>query len=74
MGNKTTTNKFHLVKWATICASTEHGGMGIIDPTLVNQEMGAKLAWKLRTNMNARWAHVLISKYRRGEVLSLSPQ
>jgi hypothetical protein len=36
------TKKFHLIKWGTIIAPYEHGGVAIIDPAMINKALGAK--------------------------------
>lgn len=53
-GNKASSKKFHLVKWSTIRSAIVCGGLRIRDLALVNQALGATLAWKLRTNTHGR--------------------
>jgi hypothetical protein len=40
-----------------------NGGIGIKDPTLVNEALGAKLLWRMISGDYANWKKALVNKY-----------
>jgi hypothetical protein len=42
-GGKANNKKFHLINWDQVTNNKTHGGLGIREPELMNQVMGAKL-------------------------------
>jgi hypothetical protein len=44
-GGKTNTKKFHLINWHMVCQPIDKGGLAIRNPSLMNEALGAKLAW-----------------------------
>ena len=55
--------KFHLVKWTTIKAPKDKGGLGIRDPEQMNKDLGAKLVWRMATGVKDWWKEVIRKKY-----------
>ena len=55
-------NKYHLVKWQTVCMPKEQGGLGIIDLDLMNIALLSKWLWKM-FNETGPWQEMLEAKY-----------
>ena len=55
--------KWPLVSWQTLIKSKSAGGLGLHDPLLLNQVMGAKLWWKWLQGGNDLWKTLWETKY-----------
>ena len=62
-GGKTLGRKFNLVNWSKVLEDKNRGGLGIRDPGLMNQEMGAKLVWHFISGRKEWWKEFLKKKY-----------
>lgn len=56
-------NKRALIKWEELCKPKELGGLGFKNMLWHNQALGVKLAWRLCTERNKKWAKILYNKY-----------
>jgi hypothetical protein len=54
---------FHLVNWNTFKAPKSRGGLGIINPTLMNVAMGKNILWRLILGRSAWWKKFILFKY-----------
>jgi hypothetical protein len=53
-GHKTG-KKWALVSWDKVCKPKLNGGLGICDPGLLNEVMGAKIWWRWLKKPNELW-------------------
>jgi len=55
--------KWALVSWKEISKHKEEGGLGIRDPEILNQVLGAKLWWRWMRGGNDIWKQIWTQKY-----------
>ena len=55
--------KFHLVKWAIVCAPLSSGGLGIRNLRLFNIALLGKWLWRFGQERDALWRQVIEVKY-----------
>jgi exonuclease III len=55
--------KLALVSWETICKTKDQGGLGIRDPSSLNQVLSAKIWWRWLKNPTDLWAKLWRKKY-----------
>jgi hypothetical protein len=48
----------HLINWNVVRALKTHGGLGILDPTLSNLDLGEKILWRLVSGKKEWWKKV----------------
>jgi hypothetical protein len=60
------------VSWRTVCKDKKNGGLGVSDIKVVNVSLLAKWRWKLLNDEPALWKDVLIAKYGRRVMSSVS--
>lgn len=56
-------NKIHWVAWREVCKEKEDGGLGIKNLRAFNLALLGKWLWRLRTEKEALWYKVLVSRY-----------
>lgn len=61
--NDSQKKKLPLVAWVSICKSIKDGGEGMRDLFLKNKALGAKLTWKIYSNLDTKWCQIMIHKY-----------
>ena len=49
--------------WDKVCRPKHNGGLGLRKTAVVNQAFQCKLAWKILTNQNSVWVHIMRTKY-----------
>jgi hypothetical protein len=62
-GGKSNNKRFHLISWSIVRAPKMHGGLGILDPRLMNLALGGKILWRIVTRKYDWWKKVLVKKY-----------
>ena len=55
--------KFHLVKWATVCTPIASGGLGIRKVRTFNEALLGKWLWRFGMERVALWRQVIAMKY-----------
>jgi hypothetical protein len=72
---QTTTKKFHMVNWKTICQPKSQGGLGVLNTKLMNIVLMAKWIWRIYSdeNFDFLWLRLLSAKYRTSEIFSFTP-
>ena len=58
--------KFSLVSWEDVCKPKEHGGLGLRDPEIMSEILGAKIWWRWVSHSTEPWAKLWNVKYARG--------
>jgi hypothetical protein len=61
--------KYHMVKWADICAPKEHGGIGILAAHCFNKALMLKWVWRILRDEGGVWLRLIKAKYLRGRPL-----
>uniref|UniRef100_A0A2N9FL13 Reverse transcriptase zinc-binding domain-containing protein n=1 Tax=Fagus sylvatica TaxID=28930 RepID=A0A2N9FL13_FAGSY len=56
-------HKYHLVNWQKICATLQHGGLGIRNLSIFNKALLGKWLWRYGAEHEALWRRVVDSKY-----------
>jgi hypothetical protein len=59
-------HKWALVKWDDLCKPKHSGGLGLRDPYILNNVMGAKIWWRWLTHPTDLWAKLWRHKYTPG--------
>ena len=55
-----------LVDWDTLCSPKVSGGLGLRDPEISNEVMGARIWWRWVAYSNEPWAQLWYMKYAPG--------
>lgn len=55
--------KWSLISWKDLVKSKTEGGLGLRDPYMLNQVMGAKLWWRWMNGGNDLWKRIWTKKY-----------
>ena len=55
--------KYHMVKWATICSPKEKDRIGFTNTRLMNDCLMAKWAWKIYNGQGGLWLELMQKKY-----------
>jgi hypothetical protein len=55
--------KYHMVKWAAMCAPKEAGGLGFTNTRILNHCLMAKWAWKVFNDQGGLWLEIMRRKY-----------
>jgi hypothetical protein len=63
-------NKYHLVKWDTVCTAKNIGGLGILNLRWMNISLLTKWLWKLEKE-DGLWQTIVKKKYMKGKPLSV---
>ena len=58
--------KYHMVKWADICAPKELGGLGIVSSRHMNKALMLKWIWRILRGDGGLWLQLVEAKYLRG--------
>ena len=58
--------KYHMVKWADICAPKEVGGIGILATRRMNEALMLKWVWRILRGDGGLWLQLVKAKYLRG--------
>ena len=61
-------NKFHLVKWSSMCSPKSQGGLGILNLEYMNDALLTKWLWNIE-NSNGLWQKIIAKKYIKGKTL-----
>eukprot|EP00253_Pinus_taeda_P005642 PITA_05642 len=56
-------NKWALCSWDSLTKSKEKGGLGLRDPSILNQVLAAKLRWRWMQGGKDLWKEIWIAKY-----------
>jgi hypothetical protein len=57
--------KYHMVKWATMCTPKEVEGLGFTNTKLMNVCLMAKWSWKVYNGQGGLWLQILRRKLMR---------
>ena len=57
--------KYHLVNWQDICRPKDQGGLGMIDPDIMNKCLLSKWLWRLENSCGI-WQDIIKKKYLKG--------
>jgi hypothetical protein len=72
--NSSTTRKYYLVRWATICRAKEFGGWGVINLAQMNCALLCKWGWKfLYKDSQGYWKDLISIKYKNFSTSACSP-
>lgn len=55
--------KYHTVRWETICSPKEVGGLGVINSRIMNWCLLAKWARKILVGQGGLWLQIFTNKY-----------
>ena len=58
--------KYHMVKWADICAPKELGGIGILASRRMNEALMLRWVWRILRGEGSLWLQLVRAKYLRG--------
>jgi hypothetical protein len=61
--------KYHMVKWADVCAPKDLGGIGIISSRHMNVALMLKWVWRILSDDGGLWLKLIKAKYLRGRPL-----
>src|SRR3954470_15592019 len=61
--------KYHMVKWADVCAPKSFGGIGILDSRRFNLALMLKWVWRILRDEGGLWLQLIKAKYLRGRPL-----
>uniref|UniRef100_A0ACD5TC59 Uncharacterized protein n=1 Tax=Avena sativa TaxID=4498 RepID=A0ACD5TC59_AVESA len=61
--------KYHMVKWADVCAPKSLGGIGILDSRRFNVALMLKWVWRILRDDGGLWLQLIKAKYLRGRPL-----
>lgn len=63
MARSSDQKKIATVKWDAICIPIDVGRLGIKNLLWQNQALVAKLVWRILTDLESKWAKILLQKY-----------
>jgi hypothetical protein len=67
--DRTGRQKYHMVKWADVCAPKDLGGIGIISSRHMNVALILKWVWRILSDDGGLWLKLIKAKYLRGRPL-----